>query len=703
MANASSCPEDVNSTDCLLRVLLQNIDNHFEEYSWDPITFGFTVIIGTIAALFAAFTIYQATISAGRGARKSNSKAVGEWSCKTTKKWDWHELCRISTAQTPILTISQIEKVLSKLESKPHESTPGNPTDNPAAASWLGFLDELGLNDLDLQEVPVKMIIADYLPDDLLAVPAYAQVGFIVAAAAAAGAYSWKTDKQSEYPTILGRSFQFEFRPHQTLGMIGAFAKYDYDTKNRRIPTTRQLSIAFQQARGDIEVGAYPLSFPPGEDRTHFQQCNVLDDSSYKIFDLLCRRIHDFSHECKSGICRPYQLLPLEVDNHDLMWLFTAKAPHQPPVIFPSQLDKISNALKFLAVHSNFWASLEVKRHVLAENTGTLCRYFPRLWNWYCCHDFPKPPSLLKLDDLFRFLEAQISNRIEGNKRNEGSIRNKDSNMNKRGPLGIPPSVFKDPESVCVFPIVLRPSIYFLYDVDNFKSWFSGLQQVNQQYFRILILLQIMQLDDWLAHREPQDVLCAILFLSITTLALLDADSALRDDPSRLSPTRDGPNPLENREIPPACPKDDISFDHFNTLQAVDRFLNRFRKFYEADESPISRKDLPNSETAKWDSLRYEKQTELFAFSDFSIHDPEDAPILFRALAGVLKRRYATLLSNTASTKEQKEPEEERTEEDHIRDVLIWRCILIAMLFSTAPNNGTLLRSDVWERVVPII
>jgi len=69
----------------------------------------------------------------------------------------------------------------------------------------------------------VEVTTADYLTDDLLAVPAYVDVGFIVAAAAAAGAHTFqlatsRDSNQSLYPIIMGGGFQFDFRQHSTRG-----------------------------------------------------------------------------------------------------------------------------------------------------------------------------------------------------------------------------------------------------------------------------------------------------------------------------------------------------------------------------------------------------------------------------------------------------------------------------------------------------
>ncbi|KAK4170754.1 hypothetical protein QBC36DRAFT_316418 [Triangularia setosa] len=78
--------------------------------------------------------------------------------------------------------------------------------------------------------------MADYLPGDLLAVPAYAEVGFLVAAAAAAGAHSLnivsEASFQSRYPIMLGNDFQLDFRHHPMLGTVGVFSQYGQPSRS---------------------------------------------------------------------------------------------------------------------------------------------------------------------------------------------------------------------------------------------------------------------------------------------------------------------------------------------------------------------------------------------------------------------------------------------------------------------------------------
>lgn len=77
----SQCPEDGNSTDCLLRALLGLLREQQEaedaEINWDPINFAFTLLIGLLAILFALATVLQAIFTAGKGRRRTSHLAIG--------------------------------------------------------------------------------------------------------------------------------------------------------------------------------------------------------------------------------------------------------------------------------------------------------------------------------------------------------------------------------------------------------------------------------------------------------------------------------------------------------------------------------------------------------------------------------------------------------------------------------------------------
>ncbi|KAI0546336.1 hypothetical protein F4679DRAFT_558100 [Xylaria curta] len=746
MADTSSCPEDTNSTDCLLRVLVQRIDNHFEEYSWDPITFGFSVPVGIIAALFAAFTIYQAIINAGRGSRKSNRRAIGAWSSATTKGWDWHELCRISTAKTPILTTSGILGILDspfvQVWPEYYKMTGQEPwkahSDDPPVASWLEFLNALGFDNLDLNKIPRKTLIADYLPDDLLAVPAYGEVGFIVAAAAAAGAYSWKIDERSGYPTVLGRSFQFQFRQHQTFGTIGAFIRYNYGLKVPPPPTMRQLRTALLQARGDLKFSLLPSrNFNAKTDATS-RRFNVLNDSAKSLIAFLRQRRPGPDHDCRSGLCKCDELFTFGEDRHHLSWLFLANTPTRPPVIFPSNLTKNSNAFAFLACHSKFWASLETKRWFFSVDKNTPePNLIPSYERWHN-PDFPTRLDQEEIVDILRFLDERTGQREEDVKHN-------------KEPFSISHTEFQNPETTYIFGIVLEASVKFLYDMGNFRTWFKHLQQFIQQYFRVLTLLQLIQIDTRLAGYDSKQLLCATISLSTTTLALLDVDSALSNGSLEHSIPKEMQYSLGGEDSQIGCPEDDISAPHLKTLEVLGQLTDEFAELI---KDKIDDEMIAEGWT-NFHSIREKFRKNAFILSYLTHISParkglklfyhsSEIITLIRALEKVLQNHRASISSNMTFTREQtskehdlqelvphtgvsegakydhvvdqssqgegekgelrkEELEPNESNEDTIRDLLIWRCILIGILFSTAPDNSDLLSSSVWERVVRII
>ena len=272
MADGTACPEAENSTDCLLRELLKAINDKDKEFNWDPLNFAFTVPIGLVAALFAALTIFQAILSAGSGRRRCNEIAIGRWSELTTRRWSWHDLMFLSTAKTPLLRSDSILKVLNHNRNKQQSS--GNSeyvstdqfSNGASAATWLKFLQEMNLEELSLEVLDssgkdknIAETPADYLPSDLIAVPAYGEVGLIVAMAAAAGAYSWKFNSQSPYPIIIGEDFQFDFRQHPTLGTVGAFSRYVQRVEKSSV-SRKYLAKAIEHARGKIGIATlFPL------------------------------------------------------------------------------------------------------------------------------------------------------------------------------------------------------------------------------------------------------------------------------------------------------------------------------------------------------------------------------------------------------------------------------------------------------------
>ncbi|KAI0436506.1 hypothetical protein F4803DRAFT_222370 [Xylaria telfairii] len=789
MADVSSCPEDANSTDCLLRLVLQRLDDHYAEYDWDPITFGFTAPVGILAALFAAFTIYQAIIAASQGSRRANKRAIGKWSDQTTKSWDWHGLSQISTARTPTLTISTLmEKsslrfqhpdyipastddhhnphrnhnkwgiLVDKLQRRLGYDSKGtnqgsqdillrDTSRDPAVASWLGFLGELGLSYSDLVDVPLQQHIADYLPSDLLAVPAYGQVGFIVAAAAATGAYSWQPDPLSRFPTVLSHTMQFEFRQHQTLGTVGAFVKYGDSSRVPSKPDAKQLMTAFLQSTGNVEISrfltpnvtnqgpVYGVSSSPClvTPKTPHRLFNALRDSSMLYMEVLGSvdtPEKKPSHDRRGCLCRYHTPTEHRRDRHNLTWLFMVNTPLLPPVIFPSQHLQNPDILTILALHSKFWASLNTKRQFSSIDERTPLPKFllqSRGWHNRSLPVDPSPENLSKiLDDLNECTKP-------------GHMTNEDYVKSERKPE--------------VYKVVLEESIKFLYDIEEFNLWFNNMQQLKRQYFRVLILLQILGIDNQLTALDQRDhLICEMNSLWRTTLALLDVKRSISDGSFGFSTTSGGGTGWDGA-LPTGYPQDDISGRHYPTLQILGQLLDAFTK---AQTTPPGSTSVNISDNITELVTPLCRLADVPSNSDFIYDYFQSFKLILEALAGVLEICHKSIMSNVAlpvrtkieytrsicsypvtlpkgkerskkrpldsqsqtsnatiiaepeaSTRPQERavPNElhKRDIEETIRDLLIWKYILLGMLFSTAPDNTDLIKSGVWDHIVPII
>lgn len=124
--DVSQCPENSNSTDCLLRSLLEFLTEYREAENaavdWDPINFAFTLLIGIIAVLFALATIIQAIFTAGKGRRRTSHLAIGRWSAETKRKWDWSEMNFQFTVTTPVLHEKAFQSMLWKFNKKEHDT-----------------------------------------------------------------------------------------------------------------------------------------------------------------------------------------------------------------------------------------------------------------------------------------------------------------------------------------------------------------------------------------------------------------------------------------------------------------------------------------------------------------------------------------------------------------------------------------------------
>ncbi|KAI9158063.1 Peptidase M17 domain-containing protein [Paramyrothecium foliicola] len=748
MVDGSNCPENENSTDCLLRNLLKVVGDRVEaeegQVDWDPITFAFTVpvgVFGILAAVFALVAIFQAALASGRGRRKSSKQAIGKWSKDTTKRWNWHELNRLSIARTPIL---QTDKMLGILDDNDNDNdVPGPESDNSAenssAATWLAFLEEVGLQNLKTDTNTLKHTAADYLPDDLQAVPAYGEVGCIVAMAAAAGVHTLKTNADSMYPVIIGHSFQFDFRQHPILGTVGAFARYGTERARSRAEAKKRVWLALRHAAGYVETtfGRQVANAPDGQAENGRADTERHDTNGHDNATGTVPEEHDeppranprqfvnvlrpnfnlaamFNHGCQD-ICS-IDVLSSRQDGHHILWLVIAATPSQVPAIFPSRSTGIHNNLSMFALQSRFWSTPramllnEIVPTILPSRAGII----PYGWD----------------------IDAG------GNEGQEDG-----------GNILLEPGLYNTrlTFSITVFQACLR----FLYGHDAFENWFSAISNEEKYEFRKQTLQQL-QLQDVLLRAYPESrVVCRKTRLFLHTLGLLDLEHGIKNHTARFQNDARLETLIES--LGQSIPAHDILGQHKELVAGL-ALIVREEEYggdnYEMINCVLGNDSYIAARLRERDGRAFIRSLhrsltgypamilaylgaarEAFLWSDGAFQvlslyawnklgaltrrmDVIDIPFpewdeiwheFSRRAGGIDVRSHAGLQSQAFEEAKTIAAEQlpalykstmrdVRSEDEILDDILVWRIILLAMLFWTAPDNSDLLASGLLRK-----
>ncbi|KAF6830775.1 hypothetical protein CMUS01_07619 [Colletotrichum musicola] len=378
----SACPEDQNSTDCLLRTLLQLLDDQRNaddaETNWDPITFYVTLAIGILAAMFTVVTIVQAAVAAGKGRRKTNHVAIGDWAAKSTRKRSLHELNRQYTAHTPLILIDTLVEALTKEDSKPQSAAPAEETESQlsdnippryqpsSTATWVRFLGDFGLSRVvsPSKWTELESVLADNLPDGVVA-PAYAQVGVIVGTTLALGAHMQiqETGAGLKYPQIVGDGFQFEFVSYPILGMVGTYYRHGHAA----LPSIRsknELGMAITNM--NYGRGVLELATTAPFDQLQPQAIDLLKNSDrLRIRELLVQ-----AEQHSTAVNRPVPRLRTIADDYlPLASLFWAATPKFVPSLFPKTTLCMNFPFTAVALNGGFWSRLNLKDFSQTEIT----------------------------------------------------------------------------------------------------------------------------------------------------------------------------------------------------------------------------------------------------------------------------------------------------------------------------------------------
>ncbi|KAJ4118941.1 hypothetical protein NW768_010683 [Fusarium equiseti] len=491
---SSKCKEEANSTDCLLRAIINFLEDTQKEsdskFEWDPITFGFTVSIALLAAGFALITIIQAVLIAGPGRRKSNSEAIGKWSKHTKRKWQLWDLGYLHVAKTPILTVNNVTAHLPQKD--PGDSYDYSKSLAASAANWLVFLNEIALSHLELSDMALETWLADYLPSDLLAVPALVELRLVYIYMSVFYKPFRVLRTDSRYPVLMGKDFQFEVRQHPTLGSVATFSRYHKDLLKAftsRV-TSNKLSRIAEQAQGLIPISTAPTSMEgtfendplQAEEFIRLMDVDVVNqiDPSYQASRswLALHRHRPFctfkeaTH--KHGQWCDRALTPLSPSSTTLFALMFANIPKAIPEIFPRGKLDFEGVFEALSLSANM-----------------------NIENW------PDPEK----------------ERIENEHHLLGLVFSSDVYKRRECPLKSPWRIPND-ISTCHCQLIVRTCKRILQECGTASDGIPGIADEELLRFRKNVISMLIVVEHWLRRQCSRRLRCAKFSLSSETIQL---------------------------------------------------------------------------------------------------------------------------------------------------------------------------------------
>ncbi|KAK1727496.1 uncharacterized protein BDZ83DRAFT_612988 [Colletotrichum acutatum] len=251
-----------------------------------------------------------------------------------------------------------------------------------------------------------------------------------------------------------------------------------------------------------------------------------------------------------------------------------------------------------------------------------------------------------------------------------------------------------------------------LHNDETFRTWFSKYHPAVAAYLRRIIHLQLRLLDLWFlnSNHNTSSTQSRAIRICNTTLVLMLADEKAPRKENSTSPVPDEPDHT-------------VWHLHSNTLEWIEELMNSIgltpetlegtRSDWKPEKSfDIKRRSIKNTGTQEEDSdeilvplaaqmkprdkdlkylatAYYNKKWELW--NTHQMLDRLDKVASSRADSSYRKRRFQQRDGGDVAN--------EKTTDD----MIVFRCILIALLFQTAPDNAALIKSGVWEQVVAIV
>lgn len=335
MVSSSHCPSD-NTTAAILCLLNVISDNTQPSWDWDPLNFAVTAAIGVLALIIAAITVFQGLLAAGPGRLKASNLAIGIFSDLSRSRFDRTELALRTTARVPLITWDVVYHRIVRQKFRPNFDPPPDQhhllsrtnTDSSArfadeydegtktysttslkerhqydsTATWLTLLTTLGLD--DTQFFPLVQRVTDYLPADVQAAPAAAELRCLAILAVIADTNATIEPTSNRFIRVSADSSQLVFRDHPIMGAVAAYEAYE-ETAMLKVGESRPLQfgnlfrpMAFEDLDRCLQLASGRLAYADG--RIPPSLDGVVDE---RTFLALVRDLKVRSGQCNHDVC----------------------------------------------------------------------------------------------------------------------------------------------------------------------------------------------------------------------------------------------------------------------------------------------------------------------------------------------------------------------------------------------------------------
>lgn len=688
----SQCLEDSNSTDCLLRALVELQAAQSSDYNWDPITFAFTTVISAVALVFAVTAVFQAVLASGKGRRRCSEKVIGEWSrqCKTgIRTWDWSEMNFQPTAVTPLLRTEHTGVANVYVCSLPSKSPKQElqrfkaASRESYAASWLVFFEKLGLNKYSVEgwKDSKRSIAANYLPDDLVAAPAYAQVGAVVVAAVMAGARKLDVDEQ-QYPNLFGPDFQVDFRQHPGLGVVGAYSQYGGFKKQSKPLLIPPLDLVDRQNQFVTSI----VKYGPGFVDMHFNW-KIRPEQMLGIW-------YNYNWQGLSPHPKPsFNYFSLEMtavseDHLPLLVGLLANTPEDVPVVFPTATMRTSchHYLTAFALNSWYFAHAPFSR----PSPPTV-----KLLDWFEGFDVPNWEGFSWSDDI----ELPTNEAAPDGLDEVGEVWIHEYFTKVLRPQAFTRAI---PRSHRGYRVILNMCFRLIQEPAKLKRWLFDKSPEVQDVFRNLILTQLREVDVWLwekchgaeaGHHSLDKRACAVMLFN-TTIILLHMENILKEESLKST----GPASIPQGSRRSAVAGMEPMGSRYGATTASEIYSDTLRACKDFLHSRMSNPKLLLKDMI--DDMRKDPRAKhLVDIVQFE-HGPRQT-LLWERLSALVHRH-----EKDASTWPRGTYNGDEKNFRDFEDVVVFRCLLMILLFWTATDTTMLLplmNSGIWDKIVPMI